>query len=266
MLNIFLDNDRIPENHCSKLLDLIEPLLLNNDQQIVVNTVYLFRRHNTNTENIRHLFFNVVSKSLEVLNFKATVNGKFTLTDSFKPKWMEVMGSIFDGTSVSLIILIPTLNCVSKGELDEYIQKADKNETNQHLNTLTILHHLNQSSTHRNIMQLLAFQRRPLPIFYVTEKAGSSEFLSYLLDCRTNSAHALNKQQQLKYTLDIINAVSFLHDKKIIHRNITCSAFSVRLNSQTLFLHDFSIATRVLRENGIISGRSITPFANLKLN
>ncbi|CAC5409129.1 unnamed protein product [Mytilus coruscus] len=241
MLNLFLDNDRIGLSLRKRLLVMIEPLLLSSSQQIIVNIIYLLRKHDVKSDEIRQRFVKTISLKLHPINFKVRI-GSVEIGEDFKPEWVDYEGTMADSTIVTMHMLLPTLNALSKGDVEEYILKSKKYETDRHTSALQVLHSLHEDVTHRCIMQLFAFQCRPIPLFYVTEKSRDPDLLTYLL----NSRHVENQLQThrlLELVVDIIEAVLFLHTHKIIHRNLTCSAFSIRHQGKTVFLHDFSLAT-----------------------
>lgn len=220
---------------------MIEPLLLSSSQQIIVNVIYLLRKHDVKSDEIRQRFVKTISLKLHPINFKIRISS-VELGEDFKPEWTDYEGTLADSTIVTMHMLLPTLNALSKGDVDEYIRKSKKYDTDRHTSALQVLHSLHEGVTHRCIMQLFAFQCRPIPLFYVTEKSKDPDLLTYLL----NSRHVENQLQThrlLELVVDIIEAVIFLHEHKIIHRNLTCSAFSIRHEGRTVFLHDFSLAT-----------------------
>ncbi|XP_063439945.1 uncharacterized protein LOC134721119 [Mytilus trossulus] len=241
ILNLFLDNDRIGLSLRKRLLIMIEPLLLSSSQQIIVNIIYLLRKHDVKSYEIRQRFVKTISLKLHPINFKIRISS-VELGEDFKPEWVDYEATLANSTIVTMHMLLPTLNALSKGDVDEYIRKSKKYETDRHTSALQVLHSLHEGVTHRCIIQLFAFQCRPIPLFYVTEKSKDPDLLTYLL----NSRHVENQLQThrlLELVLDIIEAVLFLHEHKFIHRNLTCSAFSIRHQGRTVFLHDFSLAT-----------------------
>lgn len=262
VLNLYLDNSRVRLCYRQRLLHMIDPLLFSNSQQIIVNTVYLLRKHDVQSEDIRNKLLTLVENKTNAINFKIKKPIAKYPDVGFKSHWVSLHGTIAEDIDVVLNMLVPTLSCVSKGDVDEYMSKSNKEETKKHMNELRILTSLQEHCTHRNIVQLFSFQCRPIPIFYITEIADNPNLLTYLLNTR-NSENMLQDQTLLRFTKDVLEAVLFLHDNHIIHRNLTCSAFSVKHPDLTVFLHDFSIASVLKTEGGYISGEFIIEYFTL---
>lgn len=262
VLNLYLDNSKVRQCYRQRLLHMLDPLLLSNSQTHFVNTVYLLRKHGVQSEDIRNKLLTLVEYKTNAINFKIKKPIAKYPDDGFKSHWVNLHGTITEDIDVVLNMLVPTLSCVSKGDVDEYMLKSNKEETKKHMNELRILTSLQQHCTHRNIAELFSFQCRPIPIFYITEIARTPNLLTYLLNTRNNE-HMLQDQTLLRFTKDILEAVLFLHDNHIIHRNLTCSAFSVRHPDLTVFLHDFSIASVLKTEGGYISGKFIIEYLTL---
>lgn len=262
VLNLYLDNSRVRQCYRQILLHMIDPLLFSNSQQIIVNTVYLLRKHDVQSEDIRNKLLTLVENKTNAINFKIKKPIAKYPDVGFKSHWVSLHGTIAEDIDVVLNMLVPTLSCVSKGDVDEYMSKSNKEETKKHMNELRILTSLQDHCTHRNIVQLFSFQCRPIPIFYITEIADNPNLLTYLLNTR-NSENMLQDQTLLRFTKDVLEAVLFLHDNHIIHRNLTCSAFSVKHPDLTVFLHDFSIASVLKTEGGYISGECIIEYFTL---
>lgn len=227
VLNLYLDNSRVRQCYRQRLLHMLDPLLLSNNQQIVVNTVYLLRKQDVQSEDIRNKLLTLVENKTNAINFKIKKPIAKYPDVGFKSHWVSLHGTITEDIDVVLNMLVPTLSCVSKGDVDEYMLKSNKEETKKHMNELRILTSLQEHCTHSNIVQLFSFQCRPIPIFYITEIADNPNLLTYLLNTR-NSENMLLDQTLLRFTKDVLEAVLFLHDNHIIHRNLTCSAFSVK--------------------------------------
>lgn len=251
VLNIFLDTRRISQIVRLHLLCLIEPLLFKETKELVTNTVYLFQRNNQQSKDIRGKVSKHILQQLAVINFKLDGIIHQSSNVGLEPSWVTFSGTVSEDKHVVMHGLIPTLHCIAEGSMKDYKRRANKNQTRKHLNTLDILKHLQDEKPHHNLIQLIAFQCRPLPMFYITDKSMDHSLNSHLLDARKRFCWISNREL-ITMVADVVDAVSFLHSKQVVHRNLTTCAFSLR--EKNIVLHDFSVAEIIDNSTGFISG------------
>ena len=251
VLNIFLDTKIISQIVRLRLLCLIEPLLFKETKELVTNAVYLFQRNNQQSKDIRGKVSKHILQQLAVINFKLDGIIHQSSNVGLEPSWVTFAGTVSEDKHVVMHGLIPTLHCIAEGSMEDYKRRANKNQTRKHLNTLDILKHLQDEKLHHNLIQLIAFQCRPLPMFYITDKSTDHDLNSHLLDARKHFSWISNREL-ITMVADAVDAVSFLHSKQVVHRNLTTCAFSLRKKS--IVLHDFSVAEIIDNSTGFISG------------
>lgn len=251
VLNVFLDTTRISQMVRLHLLCLIEPLLFKETKELVTNAVYLFQRNNQQSKDIRGKVSKHILQRLAVLNFKLDGIIDQSPNVGLEPSWVTFAGTVSEDKHVVMHGLIPTLHCIAEGSMEDYKRRANKNETKKHLNTLDILRHLQDEKLHLNLIQLIAFQCRPLPMFYIIDKSMDHNLNSHLIDARTLKFWISNREL-ITMVCDAVDAVSFLHSKQVVHRNLTTCAFSLR--NKSIVLHDFSEAKIIDNNTGFISG------------
>lgn len=251
VLNIFLDTARISQMVRLHLLCLIEPLLFKETKKLVTNAVYLFQRNNQQSKDIRGKVSKHILQQLAVINFKLDGIIHQSSNVGLEPSWVTFAGTVSEDKHVVMHGLIPTLHCIVEGSMEDYKRRANKNETRKHLNTLDILKHLQDEKLHHNLIQLIAFQCRPLPMFYITDKSMDYNLNSHLLDARQHFTW-ISYRELITMVADAVDAVSFLHSKQVVHRNLTTCAFSLRNN--TIVLHDLSVAEIIDNSTRFISG------------
>jgi tRNA A-37 threonylcarbamoyl transferase component Bud32 len=88
-------------------------------------------------------------------------------------------------------------------------------------------------------------------MFYITDKSTDHDLNSHLLDARKLKCWISNREL-ITMVADAVDAVSFLHSKQVVHRNLTTYAFSLR--RKNIVLHDFSVAEIIDKITGFISG------------
>ncbi|XP_063440941.1 uncharacterized protein LOC134721700 [Mytilus trossulus] len=164
-----------------------------------------------------------------------------------KPMWCEIPGKIWNEMDVSLHILLPTIKCLTSGSMEDYRTSAERRITIKHLNSLEIMRLLQYENSHPNLVKLIAFQYRPLPLYYLTE--NHKNLHTHLLDKRQYHKW-LSRDNLGNMAINIIDAVLFLHNKGMVHRNLTTHSFCINEHG-IVMLEDFSLV-KILKktENG----------------
>ncbi|CAG2248284.1 unnamed protein product [Mytilus edulis] len=248
--NLFIDNTKISQMDRLHILNLTEPLLFKESKDIVQNIVYLYSKNKHMSKDIREKVSKHIVHQLSVINFKIDGVIHQSANVGLEPSWVKFAGTVSEERNVVLHALIPTLHCISEGSMKDYKYKANKGETRKHLNTLDILRHLQDEKIHHNLIQLIAFQCRPLPIFYITDQSIDYDLNAHLLDAR-KVFRWISYRELTTMVSDAVNAVGYLHNKAVIHRNVTTFAFSLRKNN--VVLHDFSVSKVLGNNTGFIS-------------
>ncbi|XP_061188421.1 uncharacterized protein LOC133196568 [Saccostrea echinata] len=134
--------------------------------------------------------------------------------------WMVSGGRLFKNL-VRIAIRVPGISGIQIQNCKNPI------ESKQLLNEFDVIKTLQGDKIHVNIVKMFAFNPNPSPIpFYVIES-----FQTFLID---KLLHARKRQEFLSQDwmnnrfLDIASAIDFLHQKKIIHRDITINSFAIR--------------------------------------
>ncbi|XP_063441987.1 uncharacterized protein LOC134722309 [Mytilus trossulus] len=248
--NLFIDNTKISQMDRLHILNITEPLLFKESKDIVQNIVYLYSKNKHLSKDIREKVSKHIVHQLSVINFKIDGVIHQSANVGLEPSWVKFAGTVSEEKNVVLHALIPTLHCISEGSMKDYKYKANKGETRKHLNTLDILRHLQDEKIHHNLIQLIAFQCRPLPIFYITDQSIDYDLNAHLLDAR-KVFRWISYRELTTMVADAVNAVGYLHNKDVIHRNVTTFAFSLRKNN--VVLHDFSVSKVLGNNTGFIS-------------
>ncbi|XP_052063477.1 uncharacterized protein LOC127703094 isoform X2 [Mytilus californianus] len=248
--NLFIDTTKISQMDRLHILNLTEPLLFKESKDIVQNIVYLFSKNNHMSKDIREKVSKNIVHQLSVINFKIDGVIHQSANVGLEPSWVTFAGTVSEEKNVVMHALIPTLHCISEGSMADYKHKANKGETRKHLNTLDILRHLQDEKVHHNLIQLIAFQCRPLPIFYITDQSIDYDLNAHLLDAR-KVFKWISYRELTTMVADAVDAVGYLHNKAVIHRNVTTFAYSLRKNN--VVLHDFSVSKVLGNNTGFIS-------------
>ncbi|CAC5409130.1 ABL1 [Mytilus coruscus] len=250
IFNLFIDTTKISQIDRLHILNLTEPLLFKESKDIVQNIVYLFSKNNHRSKDIREKVSKHIVHHLSAINFKIDGVIHQSANVGLEPSWVKFAGTVSEEKNVVMHALIPTLHCISEGSMTDYKHKANKSETRKHLNTLDILRHLQDEKVHHNLIQLMAFQCRPLPIFYITDQSIDYDLNAHLLDAR-KVFKWISCRELTTMVADAVDAVGYLHNKAVIHRNVTTFAFSLRKNN--VVLHDFSVSKVLGNNTGFIS-------------
>lgn len=254
VLNTYLASSKVNQLARKYLLDKAASLLFHENKHVVKNMVYLFQINKYCSKDIREQVSKYIVQQLAIVNFK--IDGVLTPESNVRlePTWLTFAGTVSENHGVVLHVLVPTLHCIAEGSMTDYKHKADQKETMKHLNSLDILKHLQDAKKHMNLIELLAFQCRPLPIFYVTDHSVGHDLNSYLLDSR-RVFKWLSQRELITIVADAVDAISFLHSRKVIHRNLTSFAFCMR-KQNTIALHDFTLAKVLGNNTGFVSGKA----------
>lgn len=240
-LKIYITSSRLDCQWRVSLLDHLHPLLFSADKEIVKTIVKIFEK--TSHKRDKHGYLDrVVLKHVEhcliPVNLKIFPGQMKTLDRSKHcPRWLKIPGKMWHNMDVSLHLLLPTKSCFCSSSLDEYRFGADKVKSKKYMNTLEVMRLLQFKEKHSNLVKLIAFQYRPIPVFYLTE--NHKNLHSFLLE--TGQFHKwLSWERLCRMSINVIDATQFLHSKGFVHRNLT--TFSFCINAQkTVMLQDFSL-------------------------
>ncbi|OWF45102.1 Tyrosine-protein kinase Fer [Mizuhopecten yessoensis] len=176
---------------------------------------------------------------LEPLSF--SINSE-SLESQCLPRWENVSGTITGHKEVSVHVLLPANGTCDLQQYHKSVAKDKK--AGMHCNTLDVLRSLLGTEQHPNMKRLIAFHLQAIPMFYMTEKLSDASLSTYLLRERKDRSW-LPARTLGSIALDCVRAVDFLHERKIIHRNITASSFCYRGEHTNFVLSDFSIAKAI---------------------
>lgn len=235
---IFINTNVSQETRLS-LMELLEPLLLVSNREVVIRILAVFRKNCSESVQVAKLINSYVKQ--EILHTDIQVRPIKCLNDEV-PTWKTSEGyNVSNRRSVTLNCLVPSLHCLaSKNE-------PGKNCQSDHHHCLEVLRHLQDTTTHCSILQLFAYQVTPKPVFYITEKVSTLTLNEFLLTKRKSSKW-LPTKDLLTIALEATDAVEYLQLKSVVHRDITTHSFRVCDRGSRLVLHDFSLA--LIFENG----------------
>ncbi|XP_076112762.1 uncharacterized protein LOC143080673 isoform X1 [Mytilus galloprovincialis] len=238
VLESILMNSKVLQETRMSLMTVLEPLLLVENPKTVKRILQLFIKNHQTSVPISRLVQQYISKELLHTGIKFL---NYSCLNEIVPTWLTTKGVLsYNEKEILLHCLMPTLSCLCNGEITEY-KTADQQKRNIHFNNLRILTYLQDGKTHKSVIQLLAYQFQPLPLFYITERMSSLTLNDFLLRKRKKSNWQPNKMLT-SLVLEIVDVVIFLKDRGIIHRDLTSHAFRICDGGQRIVLHDFSIA------------------------
>ncbi|XP_052061926.1 uncharacterized protein LOC127701994 isoform X2 [Mytilus californianus] len=239
VLDLILMNSNVLQETRISLMTVLEPLLLVENKKTITRILQLFIKNHQTSVPISRLVQQYISKELLHAGIKIS---DYSCLNEIVPTWLTTKGVLsYNEKEILLHCLMPTLSCLCNGKITEYKTEADQQERNFHLNNLRILTYLQDGKTHNSVIQLLAYQFQPLPLFYITERMSSLTLNEFLLRKRKQSKWQPNKMLT-SLVLEIVDVVIFLKDRGIIHRDLTSHAFRICDGGQRIVLHDFSIA------------------------
>ncbi|KAL3868104.1 hypothetical protein ACJMK2_040940 [Sinanodonta woodiana] len=131
----------------------------------------------------------------------------------------------------------------TKEEFDYYSDEVDNN-----LSTLALLQSKN---VHSNIVQLIAYQWKTDPKFFVVEEPNGVKLQEYLL-LKRNQNDWLSDLKLIFIVKQALCAVQHLHDLYIVHRDLTSARFKICPESLTLKLVDFRLAKETNNQDVIV--------------
>lgn len=248
ILDIYLDNPKFCQIRRTSILGEMDNLLFLSDRSVVTKIIYLLRRNGVEAYDIRQKVEKHIENILQLTCFKIT-SQKHQLSTNLKPQWCHFDAKLCESRSVVLHALLPTLHCLTQGSSEDYKVKANQDETKLEINNLETLRHLQESSLHPNVIELLAYQVRPLPLFYVVDLAGDKCLHSFLIE-RRNKRQWLSPTELVPLVADCLSAIRYLHERKVIHRDITTHSFNIveNVNRRKVVLTSLDIA-RILDNN-----------------
>ncbi|XP_052060779.1 uncharacterized protein LOC127701047 isoform X1 [Mytilus californianus] len=244
-LRTYITSRRIDLQWRVRLLSCLNPLLFDADKEIVKEVLQVFEKCGFKHKQIRDVIFKHVQNLLTAINFRMFSYKKYETSQ--KPMWCEIPGKIWNEMDVSLHILLPTVKCLTSGSMEDYRTSAERKVTIKHLNSLEMMRLLQYENSHPNLVKLIAFQYRPLPLYYLTE--NHKNLHTHLLDKRQYRKY-LSRDSLGNMTINVIDAVLFLHSKGMVHRNLTTHSFCINEHG-IVMLEDFSLVKILQKsENG----------------
>lgn len=224
------------------MLDHLNPLLFSPDKGIVREIVRIFEKTGHKKDKYGFLDSAVlkhVQNCLMPLNLKIFPgHAKDTKKSKQSPRWQRISGKVWHGMDVTLYILFPTKSRFLSSSVNEYCSEAaDQSESKRHTNALEIMRLLQFNEKHSNLVKLMAYQYRPIPVFFLTE--NHKNLHSFLIE--TGQFHKWLSWERLSLmSINVIDAVLFLHNKGFVHRNLTTFSFCIN-HQKTVLLQDFSL-------------------------
>ncbi|CAG2229533.1 FES [Mytilus edulis] len=244
-LRTYITSRRIDSQWRVKLLSCLNPLLFDADKEVVKEVLQVFEKCGYKNKHIRDIIFKHVQNLLTAINFRMFSYKKYET--NHRPLWYEIPGKIWNEMDVSLHILLPTVKCLTSGSMEDYRMSAERRVTIKHLNSLENMRILQYENSHPNLVKLIAFQYRPLPLYYLTE--NHKNLHTHLLD-RRQYHKWLSRDNLGNMTINVIDAVLFLHSKGMVHRNLTTHSFCINEHG-IVMLEDFSLVKILQKtENG----------------
>ncbi|KAK3093265.1 hypothetical protein FSP39_013447 [Pinctada imbricata] len=238
ILSVVLEGKFLSQIQRLHLIDIVKPLLFHKDKVIIHQIIGILGKNSFKASDFRRMVLPHIESTLLALNVKLD-HKDYDIEEINGPVWRALSGRIGYDCKVRVQVLFPTFHSISKGSMYNYSEYADENETKYHTTNLETLHSLN-SVCHHNICRLIAYQTRPLPYFYITESFQEHDLSKYLLRMRRNQTW-LPEDTLVIMTTGLMEAVMYLHSKKIIHRDLTTRTFALK-DGDTPVLRDFGIA------------------------
>ncbi|KAL3868105.1 hypothetical protein ACJMK2_040941 [Sinanodonta woodiana] len=124
----------------------------------------------------------------------------------------------------------------------------NSDEVDNNLSTLALLQSKN---VHSNIVQLIAYQWKTDPKFFVVEEPNGVKLQEYLL-LKRNQNDWLSDLKLIFIVKQALSAVQHLHDLYIVHRDLTSARFKICPESMTLKLVDFRLAKETNNQDVIV--------------
>ncbi|KAK3612301.1 hypothetical protein CHS0354_011020 [Potamilus streckersoni] len=165
---------------------------------------------------------------------------------------------ILGGMRINAVCFIETGEGISSGSSmtiknsTNNINYGKEEEIDYVVNTLNTLVSLQREDVHSNVVQLIAYQWQAEPKIFVVEEPNGMNFQEYLLLMR-NHRDWLNDSKLIFIVKQALCAVQHLHDRYILHRDLTSHRFIICPETLTLKLVDFRLAKETNKQDAIIS-------------
>ena len=139
------------------------------------------------------------------------IHGKWKIDYNDLSEWRQIGGGTFGKVylakfkgmkRVCIKQLLDDIEGLSKSELQIYFQRE--------------IMVLKEIGHHPNIVKLLGITIHENKIFLVMEYASGGDLFTHLIDQNL----VLSWEKRIKISLDIANALSYLHSKNIVHRDL----------------------------------------------
>ncbi|KAK3612305.1 hypothetical protein CHS0354_011023 [Potamilus streckersoni] len=124
----------------------------------------------------------------------------------------------------------------------------DRDDVDNNLSTLVSLQ---KKDVHFNLVQLIAYQWKMDPKFFVVEEPKGVKLQEYLLLKRKHNDW-LSDLKLIFIVKQALCAVQHLHDRCIVHRDLTSGRFKICPESLTLKLVDFRLAKETSKQDVIV--------------
>lgn len=252
---LYLDNPKILQSRRWALLTEVEPLLFHKNTDVAKTIVKLFRSNGCTEVSVRKRSLVHIERLLLTSSLKILHNELGFLTLNPKPEWHSLNGTLCGAINVELNVLLPSQECLSLGCMNDYKRRADDSATKSKITSLEILLHLQKTGCHNNVVRLIAYQSRPMPLFYIKENFPGQNFQSFLLTKRKNQDWLSCTELKI-LVVDIVHALEYLHSKNVIHCDLKASSFSLTTDRR-IVLTDLQIARKVDGENEYIYASGI---------
>ncbi|KAK3612307.1 hypothetical protein CHS0354_011025 [Potamilus streckersoni] len=191
-------------------------------------------------ENLKSTSFEYVTHQLRQARLSLHAHSTERKRSDNLPSWAMHSGSM-GSQEVDIWCLIPSNQCILDRFQEDYKDKADKRETDAALNTLETLRSLQRNGVHEHVVQLLAYQCLPMPLFFVVENPHGVKLLKYLIFRRENKEW-LSYSQLAHIVTESLRAIRYLHDNDVLHRDVTTAQFKLCPDSFHVKLENFRVS------------------------
>lgn len=252
VLDLFMSNTKVATERRAKLLDDIQKIMFHSNAKVAKNVIkHIEHIDMIGSSSLVRRILSHTQYLFSSLSFVThTINTPTPPSD--KPVWHTIHGSILGHDDVTLHILLPSRECLSKGKMGNYKDRANKEDTRYHENTVEILRHLSSKKNKSQIVKLFAYQLRPMPFMYAIERLQQHSLSTYLRRQRKKEEW-LTVRTLVPMACDIVHAVDFIHKEGVVHRNLTASGFSCR-KDRTIVLVDFGLS-QIVDRHATLSSR-----------
>ncbi|XP_070563230.1 uncharacterized protein [Ptychodera flava] len=230
LLNFLPGNDNTEFERKFKVLDqiydtvteLLKPLLYHKDEcvrETVAKRVLKFSPEGNGVvreqeDQIREIMLSTIADRYKFFSFRVTLN-RTTFLGENVDRGTEVLRGELLGQGVAL----KHQKFMSLAELKNPRELRTRAE--EFHNDLKFLKKLKDG---RRVVRLFGYQLQPLPMFYITELMELGN-LSQFLRNRKERDELICLAELCEIILDMISALKYCHENKIVHRDVTAQSF-----------------------------------------